>query len=325
MKETIKKLFPFIPILVRNIRIKTKLNEMYKLYKKQWAKFKMTQEKVGYSIILDEHALEKGMTSSNPRYFGVQKTKNIMDYITIYEKNGWTKDFAYNIGVSILHEYCDFYKKNDWVDREEYKEVFNFIKDRDKVIESGVIKVYKKDFTNSAQIDYNSFLTSRHSFRKFENKKITSEDMQKALDMVTKTPTACNRQMCKIYYIKNETIKNAAAKYSHGLTGFDNDSVNLIVVTYDISFLCNHGEIDQGMFNAGLISMNLVNALHSLGIGSCFLEFNDTYKEENEYKKILNIPDCEKVAVVIAAGYYPEESVIPKSTRKPLEEIYRER
>jgi nitroreductase len=149
--------------------------------------------------------------------------------------------------------------------------------------------------------------------------------MKKAVNTAMKTPTACNRQMCKVYFVKDTETQEKILHFSHGLTGFDNKTVNIIVVTYDISSLCFAEEIQQGMFNAGLFSMNLVNSLHSIGIGSCFLEYSNDIKDETEHKKILNIPSNEKIAIVIAAGYYPEESTIPYSTRKPLEEIYRER
>lgn len=68
--------------------------------------------------------------------------------------------------------------------------------------------------------------------------------------------------------------------------------------------------------------MNFVNALHSLGIGSCFIQFGNDYKEEKQLKQILNIPESEKISVIIAAGYYKDKSIIPYSSRKYRKEIY---
>ena len=130
--------------------------------------------------------------------------------------------------------------------------------------------------------------------------------------------------MIKIYYINNNSIKQQILKYAHGLTGFDKETANMFVITHDISSLCDAGEISQGYFNAGLVTMNFVNALHSKGIGSCMLAFNNNINEEQELKGILGIPQCERVSVMLAAGYYPEKSLVPKSTRKPIEEIYEE-
>ena len=53
------------------------------------------------------------------------------------------------------------------------------------------------------------------------------------------------------------------------------------------------GERNQGWFNAGLVAMNFVNALHSLGIGSCFVQFGNSNQEEKDLKKLLNINKSE--------------------------------
>lgn len=322
MKGKLIKCFPFLKTLKNNFKIKKRIKEIYNLYKENWIGSDVTSRKIGYKILLDAHSIEKGMISKNARYFGIQKSNDIMNNIVLYEDNSWDKDYAYNIGVSILHEYRDFYLKNEWVDRAEFIKTNEFIKERPKTIDCGVKKIEKKDFITSAIIDYKDFLSSRHSFREFETRKISDEDMNDVIEMTSLTPTACNRQMCKIYYVSNDNIKNKIIKFSHGLTNFDNESVNIIIVTYDVSAMCNEGEIQQGMFNAGLISMNLVNAMHSKGIGSCFLEFSNDINEENEMKKIISIPSCEKIAVVIAAGYYPEYSTIPCSVRKNIDDIY---
>lgn len=324
MKNKLKRFFPLLVSIKKNMKIKKRIKESYNLFKTHWIDSKPTINKIGYKILLDAHSIEKGMTSKSARCFGVQKVHNIIKNIKIYEKESWNKDFAYNLGVSVLHEYCKFYKQNNWTEQLEYIETSKFIESRPQTIVSGVKNLSRADLTKNSKIDYDCFLDSRHSIRNYDRKKIATEDIIKAVDMAIKTPTACNRQMCKIYYVNTKGIREQILKYSHGLTNFDMDTVNILIVTYDISSLCNEGEIQQGMFNSGLVSMNLVNALHSLGIGSCFLEYSNCLAEEEEMKSIIGIPKNEKVAVVVAMGYYPDKAIIPCSTRKPREEVYRE-
>ena len=69
--------------------------------------------------------------------------------------------------------------------------------------------------------------------------------------------------------------------------------------------------------------MNLVNAMHSLGIGSCFCQFGNSTKQEEQMKKLLNIPENERIAVIIACGYYVDECTIPYSPRKKIEDVYK--
>ena len=122
--------------------------------------------------------------------------------------------------------------------------------------------------------------------------------------MALKSPTACNRQMVKIYYVKSKEKKDYILKIGQGFSGFKYDGINIFVITFDINANYFVGERNQGWFNAGLVSMNFVNALHSLGIGSCFVQFGNTNKEEEKVKKILNIPSNERIAVLLSAGYY---------------------
>ena len=69
--------------------------------------------------------------------------------------------------------------------------------------------------------------------------------------------------------------------------------------------------------------MNFVNALHSLGIGSCFVQFGNSTKEEEKVKKIINIPKNERIAVFLATGYYNDKNLITASPRKNIKDIYK--
>ena len=324
MRDFIKKNFKFITKVIRSIKIKRKIRYDYHSFKNNWLYSRKTKEKIGYGIILEAHALEKGMTNLSPRHFGSSKVNKIINYLEDYHYNNWDTDYAYNLGVSVLIEYCNFYERNNWQDKEEYKRTKEYIKNKKTDVLSGAHIIYKNEFISDTSIDYKKFLESRHSFRQYLKKKISESDFKKCVEMSLLSPSACNRQMCKIYYAKSDNIKKSIMKFCHGLTNFDNESVNLFIITYDVSSLCDVGEINQGMFNAGLFAMNFVNSMHSLGIGSCFLQYNVLKEEDRKMKSILTIPDNEQVAVVIAAGYYPDKSVITYSSRKPIEEVYRQ-
>lgn len=99
----------------------------------------------------------------------------------------------------------------------------------------------------------------------------------------------------------------------------------MLVVAFVVNANYFIGERNQGWLNAGLFSMNLVNALHSQGIGSCFCQFGNSTKQEEQLKKLLGIPASERIAVILSAGYYCDKSIIPYSPRKKIGDVYRER
>ncbi|MBP5511803.1 nitroreductase family protein [Candidatus Saccharibacteria bacterium] len=249
-----------------------------------------------------------------------------MDLVKKYESFGsYENDFAYMNAINILRGYVNFYKEKGWTDTDEYKNVSLFIKQRKGInkINAGSFILRKKDFEKDAKIDFAKFLASRHSVREFKKAKINESDFKKAVQIAALSPSACNRQMCKAYLISNELKNKRVIKIGQGFGGFEKDTINTIIVTFDVNANCSIGERNQGWFNAGLFSMNLVNAMHSLGIGSCFCQFSNSSKEEQSIKELLNIPVNERIAVIIACGYYVDECKIPYSPRKSVDDIYR--
>ena len=217
---------------------------------------------------------------------------------------------------------CRFYEKMHWAGRQEYEKAKGAIANREEHSKAGATIIKKSDILAHGKIDYLDFVKSRHSVRAFLKRKIAKEDIEKAIEATRFTPSACNRQMCKIYHINDSRARDKVMLFPKGFTQFRSDTVTFFVVTYDVAALCDRRECQQGMFNAGLFSMNFVNALHSLGIGSCFLQFSNDLSEEKELKAVIGAHDSERIAVIIAAGYYPETTKIPISSRKPLDEIY---
>lgn len=328
----IKKIVKKIPGAkkINNIRKLSDYNKDKKIFDKNYMySMPLTKEKLEYDMLFEIHKLEKGFAViKNQRPFGFDKVKRIIRDINEYEKNNFESAFAYNLAYSALNQYIKFYEEKKWTEKEEYIFVKNFMNNHRDYQELlvGAFDYKTEDFLPYIKsVDYDKFLSSRRSIRNFSSKKLKDEDIKKAVNMAIKTPTACNRQMCKIYYIKSDENKKVIEKYAQGLGLFDLTNANYFVITFDLSANYFIGERNQGWFNSGLVTMNFVNALHSLGIGSCCIQFGNSFKEEEEFKKLLNIQENERIGVIITAGYYDKISRIPYSTRKPIEEIYRER
>ena len=112
----------------------------------------------------------------------------------------------------------------------------------------------------------------------------------------------------KQYIINNINKKN----------GVNFNSANIFIITFDINGLYGSGGRNQGYFNAGLFSMNLINSFHSIGIGSCFIQYDNNFEEEEKLKKFNKIPSNERIAVIILSGYYKKKSIFTISQRKNL-------
>ena len=332
IKEMLKKLPGFKYLLSIKSKIQSKFehnNDKKFFYKNFMYSNPITSEKLDYDMLFEIHKLEKGFAvMKNQRRFGFDKVKRIIRDINEFEKRNFNKSFAYNLAYSSLKEYMKYYEEKNWIEEEEYIYVKNFMsKKKDYTyIPVGAFDYKRKDFINEIKnIDFDKLLSTRRSIRNYSELKLSDADIKKAIEMAIKTPTACNRQMCKIYYVKSNDGKKVVEKYAQGLGLFDLTNANYFIITFDVSANYFVGERNQGWFNSGLVTMNFVNALHSLGIGSCCIQFGNTFKEEQQFKKLLSIPNSERIGVIITAGYYDKISRIPYSTRKPIDDIYRER
>lgn len=328
MKEKLKKI-KFINNLHKFIKGRIESIDFFrdrKFFLKNFIFSKNTLRKNEYNIMLSIHQLEKGMTSSNLRPFGASKIENIIEIINGCPEIININNYVYNYAMSILSKYKDIYEKNNWINENEYVKVNKFLNGKEfNTINAGATEIKKNDIKNAYDIDLYKFLSSRHSVRNFSSKKITDSDIDSVVNMAILSPSACNRQMCKVYYIKNDDAKEYVKKVAQGLSLFDTSNISFFIITFDVNANNFVGERNQGYFNAGLFSMNFVNALHSLGIGSCFIQFGNSFKAEKKIKQKLKITDSERIAVIIAAGYYDEVSKITFSTRKSKDDIYRER
>ncbi len=330
MKDQLKKI-RFIRLLL-DLRLK---HFIYKTFREDATFFYKHRNRhdesasLEYLLMMHLHCIEKGMGAPNPRIFGIKHIKEIIQIERKLISFNETKSFAYQLALSTLKEYLKFFEEHDWQESQNYQIVQDFLKDlpsksKQKVnIPSGVNTQSLSKIQKKCQINYLDFVDSRHSIREVSNRPISNNDLQYAIKSASKTPSACNRQMIKIYHIKSPSKITKLKPYINGLTCFDLESFSYFIITFDSRAFLDFSEHNQGFFNAGLFSTNFINALHSRGIGSCFLQCNNPLKEETPLKKTLNIPDNERIAVFIAAGYYRDNVKSLKSARRPIEEIFK--
>lgn len=327
MKELIKQSFIWKlgGRIKRNLIINREFGYDKKMYKKYYVDSTPNNiNKISFNMIRIVHSIEKGFSNKNPRPFGINPTNLLIKYVKEYERITKERNFSYNMTLTCLNNYCKFFEERKWNDQPQYIKVLNFIKNRDyNIVDAGTSEYSLNELNKGMKFDFYDFLKTRHSVRSFNEKKVTDKDIREVINMALLTPSACNRQMIKIYNITDKDKINYINDVAQGVGGFDLKNISYMVITFDINSEYFIGERNQGWFNAGLFSMNLVNAMHNKGIGSCFIQFGNSTGEEDKIKKELNIPDNERIAIFIAYGYYDETTKIPMSTRKNIEMVYK--
>ena len=288
-----------------------------------------TIDKVSYEMIRTIHSVEKGFSNDNPRPFGILPTNTLMKLVKEYERlsaeQSGEKNFSYQMTIGCLTSYVKFYEDRGWTQESQYQVVKSFLEERasEASVPAGVIPYSLDKLNEGMQFDYLSFVKGRRSVRKFSGEKVPEEVMRECIDIAKYAPSACNRQMVKVYDVRSEKASDYIVRFAQGKSAFVLDTVSFLLITFDMNAFYFSGERNQGWFNAGLFAMNLINAMHSKGIGSCFIQFGNTNSEEKKIKADLGIPGSERIAIILAYGYYTDETKVPDSTRKETDSIYR--
>lgn len=153
-------------------------------------------------------------------------------------------------------------------------------------------------------------LLSRRSIRRYEDKEIPGDILDKILEAGRQSPSAANRQPYRFIVLTDAEIKK---KLSGGL-------FNRFIQTSQVTIVgcANTGAILTGKWSivdTTIALQNMVIAAWALGVGSCWI---GDFKEDN-VKQLLEIPDRWKVVALVSFGY-PAEQPQPRK-KKPIEEL----
>ena len=278
-----------------------------------------SQRKFKEMLIMQSHIIEKGLSLKETRIgFGVPKVKKLLHELSIYEKRYGDHETLYFV-LSIVDAYIRFNAERGEHNEEIirlYKELSSPLDSTDQYshLSGGIIKLYKKDVSEKATVDYEGFVKSRHSIRQFTGESIPISLIRRALSIAEYTPSACNRQPWRNYiFTKKENIIKIL-DIQAGARQFKEDVSCLILITSTPNaFLA--GEINQQYVNGGLYAMNLLFSLHAMGLGAIPLNMGITTDRIQSISNICGIDSSDTPIMLIAVGQIPEQFEVAKSCR----------
>jgi len=259
------------------------------------------------NIMLTTHSIEKGL-SFNKKKSGWGKIKvlnlcrDVIEYYNLYGD-----DIRIQTAIDVLIEY----QRDSYANKE--KSILNKIEnivDKCKTTNShmaGLKPIQKPSFELSEEDVWN-FFSSRSSVRYFSDERVTENEVQKAIDFASLTPTACNRQTTKVHMFENKDVIKKIIENQLGDQGWCYNAKVLFVLTSNGSYFNPIYESKQVYIDGGMYAMNFCMGLHVQKIASCFKMFVRIPKLEKEFKKICNIPKEEIPIVLVLAGHYPVDA-----------------
>ncbi|MEO9327001.1 nitroreductase family protein [Gordonia sp. B21] len=279
-----------------------------------------------YRIMILSHSLEKGLSYRNARPFGRAKAADLLVFLE--EASPETRvSSSYSIGIEVLRSWTEFMTSCGQDGqaspiRGRLEALLEESSPWECDFRAGVATPSQLDAESWKTLAFDAFVRGRHSIRRFSNEPVSDDDLRLCIELAMRSPSACNRQMVGLRVFDDPTSKELLYRTLHGTGGVDFDTCRMAVVTFDARSLDFYGERNQGYLNAGLFAMTLVYAMQWKGIGSCLLQFGNTFAEERALATGLGLRPGERIAVGLAFGVPEPDGVVPASVRRDLSEVF---
>lgn len=155
--------------------------------------------------------------------------------------------------------------------------------------------------------------------RKYLDKPIEREKIEKIIEAVHLAPSACNSQPWKLIIVDVPELKNEVAKATFSKTiSFNKFTVEApviaVLVIEKAKLIAQIGGSIKNMeypkIDIGIAASNICLQAAELGLGTCMIGWFD----EKKTQQLLNIPEKRKIGLVITIGYPPEDYNIEKKS-----------
>lgn len=165
-------------------------------------------------------------------------------------------------------------------------------------------------------MEFNEVIKNRFSCKKFSDRPLEKEVLERILEAGRLAPTAKNLQEQHIYVAQS---KEALSKID-AATPCRYNAGTVLVVAFDKNNVFTYpGEKrDSGIEDAAIVATHLTLAAYNEGVDGCWLNFFDPDK----LAESLSLPENEEILMLLDLGYAADggEALPNHFSRKPLSE-----
>lgn len=161
-------------------------------------------------------------------------------------------------------------------------------------------------------------IKNRRSVRAFTNKPVSEEEVMKLIDAATWAPSAGNIQPWEFVVVRDPEIKRGLSAAALDQTFIEEAPVVIVVCANQLRSGSGYGSRGADLYclqDTAAATQNMLLAAHALGLATCWV---GAFQEE-EAKKVLNIPNGVRPIAIIPVGHSAEKSMA--RSRRPLSEI----
>ena len=278
-------------------------------------------------LTMQSHVLEKGLTMPNRRLgFGrlvvLDLIRRVNEYVLLY---GDTDERLRN-AVSVVREYFEVHQvagfemeseASYWIQVKQFADKFKYI------LPSRQLHFTVESFLSEIGASFPSFSASRHTVRNYADRELPIDRLRQAMKLAMRAPSACNRQHCRVYCLKDRSQFSRILDLQAGNRGFGHLANKVLVVTADLRDCLLNVERSDAFINGGMFLMNLCYALHYNRVGHCILNWSKNPQTDQEAHAILGIPANEVIIALLTCGELPDEFDVASSPRRGVQDVFK--
>ncbi len=264
-----------------------------------------------YAILQNCHRIEKGLLLDNPKPgWGWEKINAISNLMV-----GLDDCFEKRVAQSTINKYIESKRNSENpLDKENIKS-FVCIQENEDL---AGIEFYSFKEMEAQNLDaVKNLFSTRHSIRDFDSRIVPHYIINEAIALANRCPSACNRQLTKVYVVPGEKRRELYSGDIQGIT----PPYFLLITGNARAFAID--ELYDWIVSASIFAGYLTLSLHALGVGSCCLR-KALFVESPSVKALrgyCNIPNDEQIVLELAIGFYKGHNKVPVSARKSTEQI----
>jgi len=171
-------------------------------------------------------------------------------------------------------------------------------------------------------MEFSELVKIRQSDRKYLDKPVEKEKIQKCIETARLSPSANNSQPWKFIVIDDKELKEqiADSAASMGMNSFTHQAPVIIAVVLEKqNMMSSLGSVIQDkeycLLDIGIAVNQFCLQAADIGLGTCIIG----WFKEKRVKKLLHIDRKKRVPLLISIGY--SDSHIRNKVRKPVEEM----
>jgi nitroreductase len=151
-------------------------------------------------------------------------------------------------------------------------------------------------------------ILNRQSDRKYSDREIEQEKIDRIIEAGRMAPSACNAQPWKFIVVNNPDLRNKVAEAASakliGMNSFVGQAPILIVIVRESPNMSSRvgatiKNKDYSLIDIGIATENICLQAEAEGLGSCIIGWFD----EKILRKLLSIPISKRVELIITLGY----------------------